>query len=75
MILKKKRIFQWIDAMVIAIPCGYTFGRLGNFLNGELYGRITKMPWGMVFPYAEKFPANEKWVQDFCSDIQLLSSL
>lgn len=69
--IKKKRIFQWIDAMVIAIPCGYTFGRLGNFLNGELYGRITKMPWGMVFPYAEKFPANEKWVQDFCSDISM----
>ena len=57
--------------MVIAIPCGYTFGRLGNFLNGELYGRVTKMPWGMVFPYAEKFPANEKWVQDFCSDISM----
>lgn len=67
--IKKKRIFKWIDAMVIAIACGYTFGRLGNFLNGELYGRITTMPWGMVFPGAEKFPTNLKWVQEFCAEI------
>ena len=32
------------------IPLGYTFGRLGNFINGELYGRITSLPIGMYFP-------------------------
>jgi len=31
-------------------PLGYTFGRIGNFINGELYGRATDVPWGMVFP-------------------------
>ncbi|MCX7981793.1 MAG: prolipoprotein diacylglyceryl transferase [Syntrophales bacterium] len=38
------------DLLCPAIPLGYTFGRLGNFLNGELYGRPTQMPWGMYFP-------------------------
>jgi len=34
------------------VPLGYTFGRLGNFINGELYGRITSSPMGMHFPLA-----------------------
>ncbi|MFA6357933.1 MAG: prolipoprotein diacylglyceryl transferase, partial [Candidatus Omnitrophota bacterium] len=38
------------DLLVPAVPLGYTFGRLGNFINGELYGRITAIPWGMYFP-------------------------
>jgi len=37
------------DFVVPAIPAGYFFGRVGNFLNGELYGRATDMPWGMYF--------------------------
>ena len=35
---------------VPAIPAGYTFGRIGNFINGELYGKVTNLPWGMYFP-------------------------
>lgn len=65
----KRPIAKWIDAMVCAIPLGYTFGRLGNFLNGELYGRVTTMPWGMVFPAAERFSSNLPWVQDFANKI------
>lgn len=61
----KVSFLQWCDAMTTAIPLGYTFGRIGNFLNGELYGRITTMPWGMVFPNASKFSASIKWVQEF----------
>ncbi|MBQ9237963.1 MAG: prolipoprotein diacylglyceryl transferase [Treponema sp.] len=65
----KQPLFKWIDAMVAAIPLGYTFGRLGNFLNGELYGRITTMPWGMLFPYAERFSTSFEWVQEFAAKI------
>ena len=65
----KKNTLQWMDAIAAAIPAGYTFGRLGNFLNGELYGRITTMPWGIVFPQAEKFSASLKWVQEFAAKI------
>jgi phosphatidylglycerol:prolipoprotein diacylglycerol transferase len=39
-----------IDLLIPAVPLGYTFGRIGNFINGELFGRITTMPWGMYFP-------------------------
>lgn len=62
---KKKPVLQWMDAMAIAIPLGYTFGRLGNFLNGELYGRITTMPWGIVFPSAQRFSLSLPWVAEF----------
>lgn len=63
----KRNTMQWIDAMCVAIPCGYTFGRLGNFLNGELFGRITTMPWGMVFPDAQRFSIVKPWVTDFAN--------
>lgn len=47
---KKINFWQLADFVVPAIPVGYFFGRIGNFLNGELYGRITQKPWGMYFP-------------------------
>lgn len=62
--LKKMDIWEWMDMLVTAAPLGYTFGRLGNFINAELYGRVTTVPWGMVFPTAEKFPAAQAWVKD-----------
>ena len=66
---KKKSLTQWIDAMSCAVPLGYTFGRIGNFMNGELYGRITTKPWGIVFPGAERFSAKLPWVQEFAAKI------
>ena len=49
---RKRRIDIWrlADLICPAIPLGYTFGRIGNFINGELYGRITTSSWGMYFP-------------------------
>ncbi|MDH4027768.1 MAG: prolipoprotein diacylglyceryl transferase [Nitrospirota bacterium] len=38
------------ELIVPSIPLGYTFGRIGNFINGELYGRATTVKWGMYFP-------------------------
>ena len=38
------------DMVVITAPIGLGLGRLGNFINGELYGRVTDVPWAMVFP-------------------------
>ena len=51
---RKNRIRFWeaSDLFIPAIPLGYTFGRLGNFINGELYGRITTRSIGMHFPHA-----------------------
>ena len=44
------------DLVVLAAPLGLFFGRIGNFMNGELYGRVTRVPWGMVFPGAGEYP-------------------
>ena len=43
---------ETFDLFIPALPLGYTFGRLGNFINGELYGRVTTSAIGMHFPLA-----------------------
>jgi phosphatidylglycerol:prolipoprotein diacylglycerol transferase len=55
------------DMFAGSIPLGYTFGRLGNFINGELYGRATAGPLGMIFPNATPYPAGESWVQEIAA--------
>jgi len=49
---KKLAFLDMADLFVPVIPLGYTFGRIGNFINGELYGRVTTAPIGMYFPLA-----------------------
>lgn len=44
------------DLFIVTVPIGLFFGRLGNFINGELYGRITAAPWAMVFPDGGPLP-------------------
>jgi phosphatidylglycerol:prolipoprotein diacylglycerol transferase len=44
------------DRVAVATPIGLLFGRLANFINGELYGRVTDAPWGMVFPNGGPLP-------------------
>jgi len=36
------------------VPLGLGFGRIGNFINGELWGRATDLPWGVVFPQVDE---------------------
>jgi phosphatidylglycerol:prolipoprotein diacylglycerol transferase len=52
--VRKAKLDWWsiVDLYIPAIPLGYTFGRLGNFINGELYGRVTTSSIGMYFPLA-----------------------
>src|SRR3989344_4724407 len=54
---KKKKIsfYTLADIAVIPLALGLALGRLGNFTNGELYGRITNLPWGVKFQDAEGF--------------------
>lgn len=47
---RRIRVWELVDFLIPIIPLGFTFGRIGNFINGELYGRVTSMPWGMYFP-------------------------
>jgi len=48
----KMKYFELTDLIIPGIPLGFTFGRLGNFINGELYGRVTDSWIGMYFPNA-----------------------
>ncbi len=52
--IRKNKLEFWdvMDLYFTAVPLGYTFGRLGNFMNGELFGRATSSPIGMYFPQA-----------------------
>lgn len=45
-----QRFLDVMDFIAPMVPVGLFFGRLGNFIGAELYGRATTLPWGMVFP-------------------------
>jgi phosphatidylglycerol:prolipoprotein diacylglycerol transferase len=74
--VKKISWLSWADIIAVCAPLGYTAGRLGNFINGELWGKVSDKPWAMIFPNAEKFSAREQWVQDFAQKVGIpLSSM
>jgi len=52
----KKPLFEVLDFTMPLVPIGLGAGRIGNFINGELWGRVTTMPWGMVYPRAGPLP-------------------
>jgi phosphatidylglycerol:prolipoprotein diacylglycerol transferase len=66
---KKFDVREIGDMIATAIPLGYTFGRLGNFINGELYGRVTASSLGMIFPQARPFPARLEWVREIAEQV------
>jgi phosphatidylglycerol:prolipoprotein diacylglycerol transferase len=52
----KKSFFTVMDFIAPIVPIGLAAGRLGNFINGELWGRVTTMPWGMIYPDGGPLP-------------------
>jgi phosphatidylglycerol---prolipoprotein diacylglyceryl transferase len=54
----RQRLNWWdvMDFVAPLVPIGIAAGRLGNFINGELWGRVTDVPWGMVFRGAGSLP-------------------
>jgi phosphatidylglycerol:prolipoprotein diacylglycerol transferase len=68
----RRSFLAWCDAMAASLPLGYTFGRLGNFLNGELYGRVTTSPVGMIFPSAPRFDATLDWVKQVAREVGIV---
>ena len=55
-IRKNIPFFKLIDMASQCAPVGLGLGRIGNFINGELYGRHTDVPWGIVFPDGSGVP-------------------
>ena len=66
---RKHALDAWVvsDRLAVAAPAGYIFGRVGNFLNGELYGRVSAAPWAVLFPGSEPLPTGSSWVLDFAA--------
>jgi len=57
-VFRKNRLDLWTmaDITALSIPVGLGLGRVGNFINGELYGRITDSSWGIIFPSGGGLP-------------------
>lgn len=62
------RKIQWLalmDFIAPLVPPGLGFGRIGNFINGELWGRPTDGAWGMVFPQVDSLPRHASQLYEF----------
>ena len=51
-----KPFWQVADFLAPLVPLGLAAGRVGNFINGELWGRVTEVPWAMIFPHSDQQP-------------------
>jgi len=54
-----------MDFVAPVCPLGLAAGRMGNFINGELWGRVTDVPWGMVFRGAGDLPRHPSQLYEF----------
>ena len=61
----KKSVWALTDFIAPVVPIGLAAGRAGNFINGELWGRVTTMPWGMVYPNAGPLPRHPSEIYEF----------
>jgi phosphatidylglycerol:prolipoprotein diacylglycerol transferase len=61
----KVAFLRLMDFVAPLCPLGIAAGRLGNFINGELYGRVTDLPWGMVFRGAGDAPRHPSQLYEF----------
>ncbi|MBF0505401.1 MAG: prolipoprotein diacylglyceryl transferase [Nitrospirae bacterium] len=64
---RKFRTDFWHTADLVSVtaPIGLGLGRLGNFINGELYGRVADVPWAMVFPSGGPLPRHPSQLYEF----------
>ncbi|TWF54550.1 prolipoprotein diacylglyceryl transferase [Neorhizobium alkalisoli] len=51
----KLPVWSMFDTVAAVVPLGLCFGRIANFINGELWGRLSDMPWAIVFPTGGPF--------------------
>ncbi|NOT66343.1 MAG: prolipoprotein diacylglyceryl transferase [Methylotenera sp.] len=67
-VFARKYKLKWLaimDFVAPLVPLGLGAGRMGNFINGELWGRPTDLPWGMIFQQADNLPRHPSQLYQF----------
>jgi phosphatidylglycerol:prolipoprotein diacylglycerol transferase len=72
---RQKTFFEMMDFVAPVVTIGLGAGRLGNFINGELWGRVTDLPWGVVFPAAGALPRHPSQLYEFALEGVLLFAI
>jgi phosphatidylglycerol---prolipoprotein diacylglyceryl transferase len=61
---EKLSFLRFCDYVACVVPFGLFFVRLANFVNGELWGKVTSVPWGIVFPGAGPYPRHPSQIYE-----------
>lgn len=69
---QQKHFLDVTDFIAPIIPVGLAAGRIGNFLQGELWGKITHVPWAMIYPQAGSVPRHPSEIYEFLLEGVLL---
>jgi len=67
-----RSFFEVTDFIAPLVPLGLAAGRMGNFINGELVGRVTDVSWAMIFPRTDYFPRHPSQLYQFACEGVLL---
>jgi phosphatidylglycerol:prolipoprotein diacylglycerol transferase len=68
----RRHFLDVTDFVAPLIPLGLAAGRLGNFINAELVGRVTEVPWAMIFPSVDTLPRHPSQLYQFALEGVLL---
>lgn len=73
---RRNKISFWklADRLLPCLALAYTFGRLGNFANQELYGKVTAVPWGMLFSDADRVLTSENWAKMIAEKVGMVNT-
>ncbi len=71
----QRGFWEVTDFVAPIVPIGLGAGRLGNFINGELWGRVTDVPWAIVFPHVDALPRHPSQLYELFLEGVILFSI